>query len=217
MPTTVLLADDHQMVTAGFAALLENEPDLEVVGGVSDGLSAVEQCAALKPDVVAMDLTMPGMNGLEATRRITENPEIPTRVLIVSMHSDPEFVAEALRNGATGYVLKHAAGQELVKAMKAIGSGGTYLSPAVAGTVVEKYIRGGEGGSPPRYALLSPRERQTLQMLAEGMSVKEIAYQLELSDKTVHAFRARMMEKLEIQSIAELTKYAVRHGLTSLN
>ena len=213
----VLLADDHQMVTDGFSVILASDTDIEVLGSVADGNAAVRECRAHKPDVIAMDLTMPGMNGLEATRLITADDDIPTRVLIVSMHNDPEFVAEALRNGASGYVLKHSAAEELLKAMKAVGSGNTYLSPAVAGEVVETYIRGGGDNTPPRYALLSPRERQTLQMLSEGMSVKEIAFQLELSDKTVHAFRANLMDKLEIQSIAELTKYAVRHGLTSLN
>lgn len=213
----ILLADDHQMVTEGFTALLEGEPDLEVVARADDGQRAVEQARALKPDVVAMDLTMPGMNGLEATRTITNDPELTTRVIIVSMHNDPEFVAESLRNGAAGYVLKHAAGDELVKALRAVGEGRTFLSSAVAGTVVQKHLNGDVASStPPRYALLSPRERQTLQMLSEGMSVKEIAYHLSLSDKTVHAFRSNLMEKLEIHSIAELTKYAVRHGLTTL-
>ena len=136
--------------------------------------------------------------------------------MVLSMHVDPEFVAEALRCGASGYLVKHAAASELRTAIDAVARGKTFLSPAVAGTLVERYITN-PGDIAPRYTLLSPRERQTLQMLAEGLSVKEIAYKLDLSDKTVHAFRSNLMHKLEINSIAELTKYAVRHGLTSVD
>ena len=214
----VLLVDDHAMLTQGIASLLS---DGDAAGrfevrATSDPFEAVDLAASFRPDLAVVDLTMPTMNGFELTRRLTEVDGVKPRVVVLSMHSDPEFVAEALRCGASGYLVKHAAASELRAAIDPVSRGKTFLSPAVAGTLVERYIKN-PGDIAPRYTLLSPRERQTLQMLAEGLSVKEIAYKLDLSDKTVHAFRSNLMHKLEINSIAELTKYAVRHGLTSVD
>lgn len=213
----VLIVDDHQMVGEGLSALLEREADITSIRRAADGFEAVNVAQTFRPDVVVMDITMPGMNGIEATRQITLDPQSKAAVLILSVHTDPEFVAEALRSGAKGFLVKSAAGEELVSAVRQVAQGRTYLSPALAGTVLRRYVSGEEEQAAPRYALLSPRERQTLQMLADGMSVKEIAFKLDLSDKTVHAFRANLMDKLEIKSIAELTKYAVRNGLTTLD
>jgi DNA-binding NarL/FixJ family response regulator len=211
----VLLVDDHQMVSEGMGALLQSDPEVTETRYAKDGLEALKVAQEYRPDVVCMDLTMPGMNGLEATRQITQLRPAP-QVVIVSMHNDPEFVAEALRAGAIGYVVKQSAAEELLRAVKTAAQGKAFLSPVVAGTVVEKYITN-PADIAPRYTLLSPRERQTLQMLAEGLAVKEIAFKLGLSDKTVHAFRASLMDKLEIDNIALLTKYAIRHGLTTLD
>ncbi len=211
----VLLVDDHQMVTQGMGALLKADPQITETYYAANGYEALKAAEQHQPDVVCMDLTMPGMNGLEATRQLSQLRPAP-RILIVSMHNDPEFVAEALRNGAIGYVVKQSAADELLRAVKTVGEGKAFLSPVVAGTVVEKYITN-PADIAPRYTLLSPRERQTLQMLAEGLAVKEIAFKLNLSDKTVHAFRASLMDKLAIDNIADLTKYAIRHGLTPLD
>ncbi len=213
----ILIVDDHQMVGEGLSALLERDPEVTAIRRAADGFEAVNVAKTFQPDVVLMDITMPGMNGVEACRQITFDPDVGSAVLILSMHTDPEFVTEALRCGAKGFLVKSAAGDELIAAVKDVAAGRTYLSPQVAGDVLERYVGGDNGDDPPKYTLLSPREKQTLQMLAEGMSVKEIAYKLELSDKTVHAFRANLMDKLEIKSIAELTKYAVKHGITTLD
>ncbi len=213
----ILVVDDHQMVGEGLTALLEQMDEVTAVRRAADGFEAVNVAKTFDPDVVVMDITMPGMNGIEATRQIVAQSQGRAAVLVLSMHADPEFVAESMRSGAKGYIVKSAAGDELRGAVRKVASGQTFLSPSVAGDVVEKYVTGEDQASPPKYALLSPRERQTLQMLADGMSVKEIAFKLNLSDKTVHAFRANLMEKLDIDSIAELTKYAVRHGLTPLD
>lgn len=213
----LLLVDDHGIITEGIAAMIARRGEHEVVGTAEDGFAAITQARALRPDVVIMDISMPGMNGIEATRVLSGDADLELKVLVLSMHSDSEFVAEAFRAGAVGYIVKNAAMEEVLAALDAIQQHKTYLSPTVAGTVVETYFRGqAEEAPPPHYTLLSPRERQTLQMLAEGKTVKEIAYHLDISDKTVHAFRQRLMEKLDIHSIAELTKYAIRHGLTTL-
>lgn len=217
----ILIVDDHQLVSEGLAALLEKLPERPDICRAIDGFEAVTQTRDFDPDIILMDITMPGMNGIEATRQIVQDTGSKAAVIVLSMHADSEFVAESLRCGARGFLVKSAASEELVTAIRRVLSGETYISPAVAGDVVERYVTGSEGDensdAPPRYTLLSPRERQTLQMLADGMSVKEIAFKLNLSDKTVHAFRANLMEKLEITSIAELTKYAIRHGLTPLD
>lgn len=215
----ILIVDDHRLVSEGLAALLEKLPEAPAIRHAADGFEALAQTEAFDPDVILMDITMPGMNGIEATRQIVHEAKSTAAVLVLSDHTDSEFVAEALRCGAKGFLLKSAASDDLVTAIRQVATGQTYLAPAVAGHVVERYVSGDTQGAetPRKYTRLSPRERQTLQMLADGMSVKEIAYKLTLSDKTVHAFRANLMGKLELGSIAALTKYAIKHGLTPLD
>ena len=214
----VLLADDHELVSSGLRVLIEEcSDDIAVVAEARDGAQAIHLARKHRPDVVAMDITMPGLNGIEATRCIRSDPQINSRVLILSMHTDAEFVAEAFRAGATGYVVKTSATEQFLTALNEVAHERTYLSPEVAGSVMQTFVDGDADTPRPRYTLLSPRERQTLQLLAEGKAAKEIAHDLGLSDKTVHAFRSRVMDKLGIHSVAELTKYAVRHGLTPLN
>lgn len=213
----ILFADDHRLMSEGLKALIADDPNYEVIGTVQDGLQAIEHADRYRPDILIMDISMPGMNGIEATRVIRGQHNLPTRVVMVSMHTDPEFVAEAFRAGAQGYLVKGVGGDEFKQALTAISKGDTYLSPQVAGSVMEQFVTNPNSHQvPPRYTLLTPRERQTLQLLAEGQTVKGIAAELKLSDKTVHAFRTRLMEKLELDSIAALTKYAIRHGLTTL-
>ncbi len=220
----ILIVDDHRLMGEGLAALLEKLPEGPTIRRAADGFEAVAAAAEFDPDVIIMDITMPGMNGIEATRQIVQEAGSRAAVVVLSMHGDSEFVAESLRCGAKGFLMKSAAAEELITAIRRVLAGETYISPSVAGEVVERFVTGpaGPGESiqaqgPPRYTLLSPRERQTLQLLADGMSVKEIAFKLNLSDKTVHAFRANLMEKLGITSIAELTKFAIRHGITPLD
>jgi DNA-binding NarL/FixJ family response regulator len=228
----VLLADDHRIVREGLRSLLETQPDLQVVAEASDGRQAVEMARQLSPDVVVMDVAMPQLNGIEATRQISaEEPAM--KVVALSMHSDRRFVSEALKAGASGYVLKDGAFDELISAIRAVVADRVYLSPRVAGMVVEDYVRRlpsrGNGGTQQQpgqddsdntrrsvFDALTPREREVLQLMAEGFATKEVAHRLHVSVKTVETHRRQIMEKLDLHSVAELTKYAIREGLTAL-
>lgn len=209
----VVLADDHTIVRKGIRGLLRQLPDVEVVAEASDGREALEIVRTLRPDLVLMDITMPGMNGLEATVRIArESPG--TRVLILSMHASEEYVAQALRAGAAGYVLKDADLAELEAAVRALARGDSYLTPAVSKRVVQDYLRrvtsDGSG-----IEVLTPRQREIVQLVAEGHSTKEIARRLELSVKTVEAHRGEIMNRLGIHDVAGVVRWAIRAGVVS--
>lgn len=213
-PIRVVLADDHGLVRAGVRALLERLPDIEVVGDASDGREALRLLKTVQPDVALFDIGMAGMNGLEAaTRSAKESPRV--RILILSMHASEEYVLRALRAGAAGYLLKDSATAELELAIKAVARGETYLSPAVSKHVVADYVRrvGDEGAAP--YETLTRRQREILQLVAEGHSTKEIAKTLDIGIKTVETHRAEIMERLDIHDIAGLVRYAIRTGLIS--
>ena len=204
----ILLADDHAVVRHGFKMILSAQSDMEIVGEAGNGREAVDLAAELRPDVVVMDVAMPELNGIEATRRLTAaNPH--ARVLALSMHKDSVYVREILRAGARGYLLKDSGPADLVAAVRAIASGEGYLSPAVSDAVLNDYRK--HVTNP--IDLLSSREREVLQMLAEGKTNKEIAVILNLSVYTVDAHRGRIMEKLNLHSINELVRFAVRNGL----
>ena len=206
--TRILLADDHTVVRQGFKMILSAQPDLEVVGEAGNGREAVERASELKPDVVVMDVSMPELNGIEATRRIGEaSPR--SRVLALSMHKDAVYVREILRAGARGYLLKDSIESDLVAAVRAVGRGDGYLSPSVSDAVLSDYRK---HVSDP-IDLLTSREREVLQMIAEGKTNKEIATLLNLSVYTVEAHRGRVMEKLNLHSTGELVRFAVRNGL----
>jgi DNA-binding NarL/FixJ family response regulator len=213
MVTRVLLADDHTLVRAGLRMLIEGIADMEVVGEASDGLAVLELAEKLQPQVVLMDIAMPGLNGLEATGRISKAwPAM--RVLILSMHQNAEYVRQALRQGAAAYLLKDAAPQELELALQAVLNGETYLSPAVSKGVVSEYVqrlRSEDGPENP----LTPRQREVLQLIAQGQSTKEIARRLDLSIKTIETHRTQLMKQLDIHEVAGLVRYAVRAGLVS--
>ncbi len=218
-PISVLLADDHTLVRAGLRTLVDALPDVQVVAEASDGRAALRLIKTLRPDVVLMDIGMAGMNGLEATARAAkEFPQV--RIIMLSMHTSEEYVLRALRSGATGYLLKDANPAELEIAIRAVANGETYLSPGVSKHVVAEYLRrvgavsAGVAAENP-YASLTPRQRETLQLIAEGHSTKQIAQILGLSVKTVESYRAELMERLNIHDIAGLVRYAIRTGLTS--
>ena len=209
----VLLADDHTLVRAGLRKLLESLPSIDVVGEASDGLELIELVERLQPHVILMDIAMPGLNGLEATGRICRSwPEI--RVLILSMHQNAEYIRQALRQGAVAYLLKDSAPMELELALKAVLQGETYLSPAVSKGVVSDYVQRLRSEEQPIDAL-TPRQREVLQLIAEGQSTKEIARRLDLSIKTVETHRTQLMKQLDIHEIAGLVRYALRAGLVS--
>lgn len=211
----VLLAEDHAIVREGLRSLLEKQSEIEIVCEAEDGRIAVERVREHQPDVVIMDITMPNLNGVEATRQITnEFPQI--KVIALSVHSNRIFVADMLEAGASGYVLKECLFDELVQAIHAVIDGRTYLSSRITGVVVEDYIKRLVNVSDSPLSSLTSREREVLQLVAEGKSTKEIALELHVSTKTIEANRRQIMEKLDIHSIAELTKYAVREGLTTL-
>lgn len=218
MKTTVLLADDHQVIREGLRTLIEQQADMEVMGEASNGRQAMELCLDLQPDVVVMDVAMPDLNGIEATRHVVE--ECPdTRVLALSMHADRHYAAGMLGAGAAGYVLKDCAFDELADAIRTVADGGRYLSREIEGVVLKDYVErlSGEGGSSSAFSVLTDREREVLQLVAEGQTTREIAADLHVSVKTVESHRQNIMDKLEIRSIAKLTKYAIREGLTSLD
>jgi DNA-binding NarL/FixJ family response regulator len=206
--TRVLLADDHAVVRQGFRFILEAQPDMEVVGEASNGREAVDRAQQLKPDVVVMDVSMPELNGIEATRRIGEAAP-RTRVLALSMHKDSVYVREILKAGARGYLLKDAYDNDLVSAVRAVARGDGYLSPAVSDAVLSDYRK----HVTDPIDLLSSREREVLQMIAEGKTNKDIASLLNLSVYTVEAHRGRIMEKLNLHSTGELVRFAIRNGL----
>ncbi|HSI37406.1 MAG: response regulator [Phycisphaerae bacterium] len=217
MPTTrIVIADDHDVVRAGIRGVLERQPGFEVVGEATNGRDAVELTRTTHPDVVVLDLSMPDLNGLEATRQIVDQLAGP-RVLILSMHSSRQFISEVLKAGASGYLLKNTAVSELTVAVMTVAAGRVYLSPSIADVVVEDYVRHVPSTGRAASDVLSAREREVLQLLAEGKTSKEIAAALLVSVKTIDACRATIMDKLGLRSVAELTKFAVREGLTPLD
>lgn len=214
MTIRLVVADDHKIVREGLRSLLEREPGIDVAAEADNGREAMKLAVELRPDVVLMDLSMPDMNGIEATRRIVESSG-GSRVLALSMHSDKRFVVEALAAGAKGYLLKDCASEELVGAIRTVAAGETYLSPRIAGLIVSDYLDKGSA-SPAPSTRLTTREREVLQLFAEGKSTKEVAFLLSVSVKTIETHRVQIMRKLNIRSLAELTKYAIREGITTL-
>ena len=212
MPVSVMLADDHAVVRDGLRALLEGGNDLQVVGVAGNGREAVSEALRLRPDIVIMDIAMPELDGVEATRRIVErSPE--TRVLILSMYLSAEHIYRALQAGAQGYVLKESAGEEVVDAIRTLRAGKRYLSHRITETVIDDYLREGTNVSP--LDSLSLRERDVLQLVVEGRTNAAIAQALSLSPKTVETYRARIMKKLKVKDTVELVKFSMRHGLIS--
>jgi len=211
----VLLADDHQLMRSGVRLMLERQADLEVVGEASDGREAVALATSLKPDVVVMDIGMPSLNGIEAAHQMTEErPELA--VMILSMHADESYVLRALRAGARGYLLKDSAEADLTRAVHVVAGGKSFFSPAVSKLLLDDYVRKlKRSGTDDPYDLLTPREREVLQLVAEGKSNKDIANLLNLSVYTVESHRSNLMEKLHLNGLPELILFAVRRGIIS--
>ncbi len=211
----VLLVDDHAILREGIRALLALSKDIEVVGEAAEGQAAIDRTGELSPDVVLMDIAMPGLDGLEATRRIKERYK-DVKVLILTQHENREYVFPILKAGADGYVLKKAAGTELISAIRAVSEGGTFLYPSVARAVVEDYLRPDGTVADRRHPRLTDREVEILRLVAEGKSNQEIADLLCLSAKTVTGHRTNIMEKLDLHNRTELVKYAIRTGLIQI-
>ena len=214
MSIKVLLADDHRIMREGLRSLIERESDMEVVAEAADGRRTVRLAQELSPDVALVDISMPELNGIEATGQImSTDPEV--KVLALSMHSDEHFVMGMLRAGASGYLLKDCAAEELCSAIRTVISEETYLSPKAASVVIQDYRRELSDVKSARAAGLTAREREVLQLVAEGDTSKKIASQLDVSVKTIQAHRQQIMDKLGIHSVAGLTKYAIQKGITS--
>ncbi len=215
MNIKILLADDHKIVRQGLRSLIESQSDMEVVGEAEDGRTTIRLVEELSPHVVIMDIAMPDLNGIEATHKIVGN-EPRVKVIALSMYLDRRFVNEMLRAGATGYLLKDCAFDELVHAVRTVVANRIYLSPRVTEVVVQHYIQYSEIAESSAFSLLTAKEREVLQLVAGGRSTQEIARQLWVSVKTVETHRRQVMRKLNIHNVAELTKYAIREGLTFL-
>ena len=214
-PIRVLLADDHTLIRAGLRMVVVSQPDFTVVGEANDGREAVALAEQLKPDVVVMDIGMPSLNGIEACRQIHDSL-LGTQVIMLSMHSDEGYVLRALKAGAKGYMLKDSAEADLASAIRAVTAGKSFFSPAVSKILLEDYMRKlKRTGAEDSFDLLSPREREVLQLVAEGKSSKEVANLLSLSVYTVETHRAKVMQKLNLHNIPELILYAVRKGVIS--
>jgi DNA-binding NarL/FixJ family response regulator len=216
MTTRVLLADDHAMMCDGLKALIEKEFD--VVGSASNGADAVKLAQKLSPHVIIMDISMPDLNGIEATRQILRNGST-AKIVALSVHSDPRYVTEMLRAGAAGYLVKKSAAEELMQAIRTVLDGRIYLSPDIAGGLVDSFVRSPAAQAAPKetdaFSHLTNREREVLQCLSEGRSTKEIADALHVSTKTVETHRRNIMQKLDLHNVAALTKYAIRQGITT--
>jgi len=216
MGIRILIADDHKITREGLCSLLENEKDMEVIAEAEDGRSAVRLVREVSPDVVIMDVSMPDLNGIVACRRVLSESK-NVKVIGLSMHSDTLFIAEMLKSGASGYLLKDCAFEELARAIRAVYNGKSYLSPRISGIVIEDYLHKlSKGKVKDKSDVLTERESEILQLLAEGKSTKQIALKLHISVKTVETHRRQIMNKLDIHTVAELTKYAIRKGLTTL-
>jgi len=212
-PIRILLADDHTVMRAGLRALLERQPDMAVVAEAEDGRQAVELAARHAPDVVVMDIAMPGLNGIEAARQVAAR-NAATSVVILSMHSDESYVLRALRSGARAYLLKDSAAADLILAIRSVREGKSFFSPAVSKTLLEEYVRQLQArGAEDSYELLTGRERELLQLFAEGKSNKDVANLLNLSPYTVETHRGHIMQKLGLHGVPDLILYAVRKGL----
>jgi two-component system response regulator NreC len=214
MSIKVLIADDHQIMREGLRTMLEKESDIQVLGEAEDGRMVLRMAADLAPDVIIMDVAMPDLNGIEATRQIVA--ALPgVKIIALSMHDDRRFVLNMLKAGAAGYMLKDCAFKDLAKAIRVVMSHRTYLSHEVADIVVKDYLSSANPQESSAFQLLSPREREVLQLIAEGKTSALIGESLHISIKTVETHRQQIMVKLKIRSVAELTKYAIREGLTS--
>ncbi len=215
MTIRLLVADDHTVMREGLCALLEARRGLKVVGQARTGREVVRIARESEPNLALIDVSMPDLGGIESTRRvIRRNPDV--KVLALSMHLDGEFVTEMLRAGASGYVLKTCAVEELVRAIETVAKGGNYLPPEVAAVVADAYLVESSRRRPTGGAALTPRQREVLQLLAEGLTTKQIALRLKRSPKTIEMHRRHLMQKLDLHTIADLTKYAIRRGLVSL-
>jgi DNA-binding NarL/FixJ family response regulator len=216
MSIKVMLVDDHKMVSEVLSALLEREPDMEVVAIAENGREAVSKAKEAKPDIIVMDISMPELNGLEACRRImTETPG--SRIIVLSMHTEREYVVEALKAGAKGYIQKMSAFKTLVGAIRSVEENNGFLDPIITGIVLKDYIvHLNKPGAHNEQSTLSSREREVLQLLAEGKSTKEIAFILNISAKTIETHRRQTMQKLKLTNVADLTRYAIREGIASL-
>jgi two-component system response regulator NreC len=212
MALTLLLADDHQIVRQGLQAILQTQPDFQVVGEAADGSEAVRLTERLRPGVLILDLTMPGLNGLEVAREVARRAP-RTRIVVLSMHSDLAYVVEALRAGALGFVLKDAGSEELIKAVREAAAGRRYLSPPLSQNALGTYLQKAETDSAEPYDTLSAREREVLQLTVEGHSGVEIAELLFISPRTVETHRANLMRKLGVRNQKELVRYAVQRGI----
>ncbi|MEJ2725664.1 MAG: response regulator transcription factor [Deltaproteobacteria bacterium] len=212
----IVLADDHKITRQGLLNMLRDQRDMEVVGEAANGHGAVTLAKELSPNVVIMDVSMPDLNGISATRRIVSESS-NSKVIGLSMHSDKRFVKGMFEAGASGYLLKDCAFEELVQAIQTVANNQVYLSPSIASIMIEEVLKVPSDKETSKLSLLTDREREIVQLLAEGKSTKDIAYRLNLSVKTIESHRRRIMERLEIQSIAELTKFAIKEGLTSLD
>ena len=216
MSIKILLADDHEIVRFGLSSLIDEQEDMEIVGEVENGRNAIDYAQKLKPNVIIMDIAMPDMNGIEAARRI--NKEYPdVRVVILSMHYKKKFVIDALKAGVSGYILKTKVYDDLILAIKAASAGEVYLSSKIASILTHEIVGGLPIYEKSAYTVLTPREREVLQLISEGKSTKESALHLKISIKTVESTRRQIMNKLDIHNVADLTKYAISEGITSLD
>ena len=211
----ILLVDDHKILREGICSLVKGYDDMEVVGEAADGRAALSLVQELSPDIVIMDISMPDLNGIDATRKITaDHPNV--KVIALSMHYDKQFISEIFRAGASGYLIKDSAFDELEHAVRIVMENKTYINPQIASLVVESLVSQSSTKDPKAFSLLTEREREVLQLIAEGKSTKQIASDLNVSAKTIESHRRQVMGKLNIRNVAELTKYAIREGLTSV-
>jgi DNA-binding NarL/FixJ family response regulator len=216
MAIRVILADDHRLFRDGLRTLLQQDPEIKVVAETTDGLETIQAIKKHKPEIILMDISMPNLNGIEAARKISK--ECPkTKIIMLSMHSDRRFVQESFKAGAVGYILKDCAIDSLLDAIHTVNENQYYLDKTIASIVIKDFVHLHANQPDSVFAVLSSREREVLQLMAEGLSTKEIADKINISVKTVETHRKQLMDKLDIHNIAQLTKYAIREGLTSLD